>query len=443
MACFETPYARALQYAFFAERKAADIPGIGPDMKPRKIESVGVLGAGTMGTGIALACLQAGIPVTLVESNKDALDRGVQRIRETIEGNAKRGRITPEQATKTLAALTPGLDLTAFANADLVIEAIFENMGVKKDVFAKLDAICKPGAILATNTSTLDVNEIAQATKRPGDVLGLHFFSPANIMRLLEIVRGAATAPDVMATAMATSKRIGKVGVVAGVCFGFIGNRMVEAYMEEVQAMLMEGATPEDIDGAFESWGMAMGPLAVMDLAGMDVGWRIRKEHDIPAERRRLYAVTDALVEAGRHGQKTKAGMYLYPDGRTRTVDPKVVEMFKAEAAKQKVTQRNGITAEEIVERGLLRLINTGAELLDEGIALRASDIDTIYLNGYGFQAWRGGPMWQADHLGVAKVAEKIKAYHERYGARWTPAPLIETLAASGGSFADGDKAKS
>lgn len=443
MACIGTPYARALQYAFFAERQAGVIADIGPGVKPRDIKSVGVLGAGTMGQGIGLAFLLSGFPVTILETTQEALDRGAAKMRETIEGQVKRGRMTAEKGAAIAAALTPTLDFKALGQADLVIEAVFENMGVKKEVFAKLDAVCKPGAILASNTSTLDVDEIARATKRPEDVIGLHFFSPANIMRLLEIVRGAKTSKEVLATAMAMSKKIGKVGAVSGVCFGFIGNRMVESYMEEIQALLMEGATPVDIDAAYEKWGMAMGPLAVMDLAGMDVGWRIRKEHDIPAERHKLYAVTDALVEMGRHGQKTKAGIYTYPDGRTRTVDPKVTEMFRTEAARQGIAARNGITAEEIVERGLLRLINTGADILDEGIAQRASDIDTIYLNGYGFQAWRGGPMWQADEMGLKVVADKIKAYNAKYGPRWKIAPLIEKLAAEGGTFAARDKQKS
>jgi 3-hydroxyacyl-CoA dehydrogenase len=441
-AAMATPYAKALQYAFFAERQAGNIPDITADIKPRDIKSVGVIGAGTMGQGIGLAFLMSGFKVTLIETTKEALDRGLGKIGETIQAAVKRGRVTAEQAVALTNNLSAGTDMKALAQADLVIEAVFENMGVKKDVFGKLDAICKPGAILASNTSTLDVDEIAASTKRPEDVIGLHFFSPANIMRLLEIVRGAKTSKEVLATAMAVSKKINKVGVVSGVCFGFIGNRMVEAYMEEVQAILMEGATPADVDSAYEKWGMAMGPLAVMDLAGMDVGWRIRKEHEIPAERRNLYKVTDALVEAGRHGQKTKAGMYLYPDGRTRTVDPKVIDMFRAEAAKQGVAHRNGITADEIVERGLLRLINTGAEILEEGIAQRASDIDTIYLNGYGFQAWRGGPMWQADHMGLKVVAEKIKAYEAKYGKRWKTAALLEKLAADGGTFAARDSKK-
>ncbi len=441
-ACMGGPYARALQYAFFAERQAANIADIGPEVKPRNVTSVGVIGAGTMGQGISLAFLLAGFKVTIVETTQEALDRGLGKIKETIAGQVKRGRMSEAQAAAVAANMASGTDLSSLKDADLVIEAVFENMAVKKEVFGKLDAICKQGAVLASNTSTLDVDEIAASTKRPEDVIGLHFFSPANIMRLLEIVRGAKTSKEVLATAMAVAKKIGKVGVVSGVCFGFIGNRMVEAYMEEVQAMLMEGATPADIDGAFEKWGFAMGPLAVMDLAGMDVGWRIRKEHAIPEERRNLYKVTDALVESGRHGQKTGAGIYIYGSDRKRTADPKVVEMFKAEAAKQGVVQRNGISADEIVERGILRLINTGAEILEEGIAQRASDIDTIYLNGYGFLAWRGGPMWQADEMGLAKVAEKIRAYEAKYGKRWALAPLIDRLAKDGGTFAARDKAK-
>ena len=439
--CLATPYARALQYAFFAERQAANIPGAGAGVKTRDVRSVGVLGAGTMGTGISLAFLQAGLPVTIVETTQVPLDKGVARIRETIESNVKRGRITAEQGAAIASNLTASLDMQSLSTADLVIEAVFESMAIKKEVFGKLDQICKSGAILASNTSTLDVDEIAQATTRPQDVLGLHFFSPANIMRLLEIVRGKATANDALATAMALSKKINKVGVVSGVCFGFIGNRMLESYGEEVQAMLLEGATPADVDKALEGWGWAMGPLAVMDLAGIDVGWRIRKEHKFSDERMRLYRVTDALADKGRFGQKTGAGYYKYVD-RKRIEDPDVTAMFRAEAAKQGIEPRNGIPAEELIERTLLRLVNSGAEILEEGIAMRASDIDTVYLNGYGFQAWRGGPMWQADAMGLAKVAERIKFYEGKYGERWKVAPLIERLARDGGTFAGWDKAK-
>jgi 3-hydroxyacyl-CoA dehydrogenase len=436
-----SPYAKALQYAFFSERKAADIPDIGRDVKARNVENIGIVGGGTMGVGIGLAFLQAGLPVTVVETRQDALDRGLARIRETIEGNIKRGRLTQDAGEALLARLSGSLDLAALGNADMIVEAVFENMAVKKEVFAKLDTIAKPGAVLASNTSTLDVDEIASATNRPQDVVGTHFFSPANIMRLVEIVRGAKTAKETLATAMAVAKRINKVGVVAGVCFGFIGNRMVEAYLEEVQAMLLEGASPAEIDGALEVWGLAMGPNAMMDLAGIDVGYRIRQEHALSDERRRLYRVTDRIAEMGRHGQKTSAGYYRY-EGRKRIADPGIVQMFAEEARAQNVNQRT-LPPDEIVERCLLRLANEGAALLDEGIALRASDIDTIYLTGYGFPAWRGGPMWQIEHaLGLETAAGKIRAYEARCGARWSIAPLIDRLAREGGSLADAGRAR-
>jgi 3-hydroxyacyl-CoA dehydrogenase len=433
------PYARALQYAFFAERQAANIPDIGKDVVSRDVKTVGILGAGTMGTGIGLAFLNAGIPVTIVEAKQEALDTGAKRVRDTIESNVQRGRISADEGQRRIGLLTTSLDLKALASADLIIEAVFENMALKKEIFAKLDAIAKPGAVLASNTSTLDVDEIASATKRPQDVVGMHFFSPANIMRLLEIVRGAQTAKDTLATAMAIAKRIGKVGVVSGVCFGFIGNRMVEAYLEEVQAMLLEGATPADIDGALESWGLAMGPNAMMDMAGLDVGYRIRQEHQLSDERKRLYRVTDAIVEMGRHGQKTGAGYYTYGADRKRSSDPQIEAMFAKEAAAQGLANRKP-DPDTIVERCLLRLANEGMMILEEGIAMRASDIDTIYLNGYGFPGWRGGPMWQIEEMGLAKAAEKIRGYEARYGARWKIAPLLATLAASGGKLADAGK---
>jgi 3-hydroxyacyl-CoA dehydrogenase len=435
-----SPYARALQYKFFAERQAANLPGIGPDLKLRDIKTVGILGAGTMGTGISLAFLNAGFPVTIVETSQEALDKGVARIKETLEANAKRGRITEAQAGDRFAKLTPSLKMEDFAQADLIIEAVYENLALKKEIFAKLDKIAKPGAIIATNTSTLDVNAIAAETKRPQDVVGLHFFSPANIMRLLEIVRAEKTANDVMATAMAIAKRIGKVGVQAGVCDGFVGNRMLHAYGGEVQAMLLEGAMPQEIDGALEAWGMAMGPLAVSDLAGLDVGYRIRKERKLTGEAAQLARIPDKIVEMGRHGQKTGAGFYKYDADRKRQVDPEIEALIRAEAESLQIKQRH-IPAEEIVERCLLRLANEGAKILEEGIALRASDCDTMYLNGYGFPGWRGGPMWQVDNvIGMKAAAEKIKAYEAKYGARWKIAPLIERLAKEGGTFAELDK---
>ena len=426
-----SPYAHALQYAFFAERKAADIPDIGPDVKSRKVEAVGVVGAGTMGTGISLAFLNAGLPVTLIESSQAALDRGTARIRETIEGNVARGRVSADEGKARLARLRPSLDYADLGTADFIVEAVFEKLALKKEIFGKLDAAAKPGAVLASNTSTLDVDQIAAATKRPGDVVGTHFFSPANIMRLLEVVRGKATTKDALVTAMAVAKRIGKVGVVSGVCFGFIGNRMIEEYLEEVQALLLEGATPAEIDGALEAWGLAMGPNAMMDLAGIDVGYMIRREHKFTEERMRLYRATDAISEMGRHGQKTGAGYYKYGSDRKRQADPEIEALFRAEGQRQGIAQRQH-TADEIVERCLLRLINEGAKALDEKIAQRASDIDTIYLTGYGFPAWRGGPMWQAENiLGLDGVAGKIRGYHQQFGPRWTIAPLLARLTAA------------
>jgi 3-hydroxyacyl-CoA dehydrogenase len=431
-----SPYARALQYAFFAERQAANLPGIGPETRLRDVKTVAILGAGTMGTGITLAFLNAGFPVTIVETAQEALDKGVARIKDTLSANAKRGRITAAQAADRFAKLTPSLAMADFGQADLIIEAVFENMALKKEVFAKLDKIAKAGAIIATNTSTLDVDEIAAETKRPQDVVGLHFFSPANIMRLLEIVRAEKTADDVMATSMAIAKRIGKVGVQAGVCDGFVGNRMLAAYGGEVQAMTLEGAMPQEIDGALEGWGMAMGPLAVSDLAGLDVGYRIRKGRKLTGEAAQNARIPDKIVEMGRHGQKTGAGYYKYDENRKRIVDPEIEALIRAEAEALQIKQRS-IPADEIVERSLLRLANEGARILEEGIALRASDIDTMYLNGYGFPAWRGGPMWQVDNvIGVKQAAERIKAYEAKYGTRWKIAPLLDKLAAEGGTFA-------
>jgi 3-hydroxyacyl-CoA dehydrogenase len=437
-----SPYARALQYAFFAERQAANLPGIGADVKLRNVETVGILGAGTMGTGIGLAFLNAGYPLTIVETTQEALDKGVARVRDTLAANVKRGRATEAQAKERMGRLTPSLKLEDLGKADLIIEAVFENMALKMEIFQKLDRIAKSGAIIATNTSTLDVDEIAAVTKRPQDVLGMHFFSPANIMRLLEIVRAEKTANDVMATAMAVAKKIGKVGVQAGVCDGFVGNRMLASYGGEVQAMNLEGAMPQEIDGALEKWGMAMGPLAVSDLAGLDVGYRIRKERKLTGEAAQYARIPDKIVEMGRLGQKTGAGYYKYDENRKRQVDPEIEALIKAEAEALQIKQRS-IPADEIVERCLLRLANEGAKILEEGIALRASDIDTMYLNGYGFPAWRGGPMWQVDNvIGMKKAAEKIKAYEAKYGPRWKIAPLIEKLAAENGTFAALDTKK-
>ena len=435
MHCYASPEARALWHVFFAERAAAVIPDIGREVKPRNVESVGVIGAGTMGQGIAMSFANAGFPVTVVETAREALDRGVAKMRDTYESAAARGRMNPDEAKARFARLAPSLSLDDLKDKDLIIEAVFENMKIKKEVFGKLDALAKKGAILATNTSTLDVDEIALATARPGDVLGMHFFSPANIMRLLEVVRGAKSGKDVIATAMGLAKRIGKVAVLAGVCDGFIGNRMVAAYGAEAQALALEGATPSQVDKAITDWGLAMGPFAMSDLAGIDVGWRIRQERPLTNEQKMRYAVNDKIAELGRFGQKTGRGFYLYAKGeRTPKPDPEVEAMYADEGKRQGIARRE-IGPEEIVERLLFQLANTGAELLDEGIALRASDIDTVYVNGYGFPAWRGGPMWSVDVIGLKTVVEKMQGYEKAHGPRFTPAKLLARLAREGKSF--------
>ena len=436
--CYKSPEARALWHVFFAERAAAVIPDIGPEVKPRKVESVGVIGAGTMGQGIAMSFVNAGIPVTVVETAQEALDRGFAKMRETFESAAQRGRMSEADAKARFARLSPSLSLDELKDKDLIIEAVFESMKIKKEVFGKLDAIAKHGAVLASNTSTLDVDEIARSTSRPGDVLGMHFFSPANIMRLLEVVRGAKSDKDVVATAMGLAKRIGKVAVLSGVCDGFIGNRMLASYGPEAQALALEGATPTQIDKAITDWGLAMGPFAMGDLAGLDVGWRIRQERALSNERKMQYAVNDKICEMGRFGQKTGRGFYIYEKGsRTPKADPEVEAMYVEEAKRQGITRR-AISGEEIVERLLFQLVNSGAELLGEGIALRASDIDTVYVNGYGFPAWRGGPMWSGDVIGLKTVVEKMHAYEKAHGPRFTPAPLLAKLASEGKSFNEG-----
>ena len=436
--CYKSPEARALWHVFFAERAAAVIPDIGPEVKPRKVESVGVIGAGTMGQGIAMSFVNAGIPVTVVETAQEALDRGFAKMRETFESAAQRGRMSEADAKARFARLSPSLSLDELKDKDLIIEAVFESMKIKKEVFGKLDAIAKHGAVLASNTSTLDVDEIARSTSRPGDVLGMHFFSPANIMRLLEVVRGAKSDKDVVATAMGLAKRIGKVAVLSGVCDGFIGNRMLASYGPEAQALALEGAAPSQIDKAITDWGLAMGPFAMGDLAGLDVGWRIRQERALSNERKMQYAVNDKICEMGRFGQKTGRGFYIYEKGsRTPKADPEVEAMYVEEAKRQGITRR-AISGEEIVERLLFQLVNSGAELLGEGIALRASDIDTVYVNGYGFPAWRGGPMWSGDVIGLKTVVEKMHAYEKAHGPRFTPAPLLAKLASEGKSFNEG-----
>jgi len=432
-----TPESRSLRHVFFAERAASKIPDVPDDIPTRKIEKVGVIGAGTMGGGITMNFLSAGIPVTMVETQQEALDRGVATIRKNYEGSMKKGKLTPEKLEKAMSLLTPTLKLEDVKDSDLVIEAIFEKMDIKEDMFRKLDEIVKPGAILASNTSYLDINQIARATKRPADVLGMHFFSPANVMKLLEIVRGDKTAKDVLATIMKLSKTIKKTAVIAGVCPGFIGNRMIAKYFETAFDLIMKGALPHQIDKALEKFGMAMGVFRMSDMAGNDVGWQARKvelEND-PTIKKTL---RDRLCEMGRFGQKAGAGWYFYPPGtRDAVPDPIVDKMITDAMAEEGITPRK-FSDQEIVERCIYALINEGARIVEEGFASRASDIDVVYLYGYGFPAFRGGPMNYANEVGLYNVARRMREFAAEPGADkkfWTPAPLIEKLIKEGKSF--------
>ena len=436
--CHKSDKARAQIHLFFAERAAAKVPGLPRETKPKPVERAAVLGAGTMGGGIAMNFVSAGIPVTLVERDGEALERGLGVVRRNYEATAAKGRLTAADVETRMGLLNPTTDYEAIAGADVVVEAVFEDMDVKKEVFRKIDGIAKEGAILATNTSTLDVDEIAAATRRPEAVIGTHFFSPANVMRLLENVRGEKSAPETVATVMALGKRIGKVPVLVGVCDGFVGNRMLAHYGRQAQDMILEGALPQDVDGALYEFGLAMGPFAMGDLAGLDVGWRIRKRR--MAERRLNRSddpVADALCEKGRYGQKTGAGWYKYEAGaRTPVPDPEVEAMIVAESERRGIARR-GIDAREIVERCMYQLVNEGAKILEEGIAARASDIDVIYANGYGFPRWRGGPMFHADLVGLKTVYDSVSRFYDRLGEAWRPAPLLERLAAAGKTFND------
>ncbi|WP_257557480.1 3-hydroxyacyl-CoA dehydrogenase NAD-binding domain-containing protein [Sphingobium sp. CFD-2] len=428
---------RGLRHVFFGERTVARIPGLAPDVRPRDVGHVGVVGGGLMGTGIALALLNAGLPVTMAELRPEALAKAEATICKTIQRDVEKGRIGQAVADARIAAFTAATELEALADADLVIEAVFEDMGVKKQVFSALDAITRPDAILASNTSTLDLDAIAALVADPSRVVGLHFFSPANIMRLLEVVRGRETAPDVLATAMALGKRIGKVGVVSGVCDGFIGNRMFEEYLRQVWFMLEEGALPQQIDAAMERWGMAMGPCRTMDLAGQDIGWAIRKRRMAEQPDRPYSGVIDRICELGRFGQKTGKGIYAYPDGRTAETDPEITRLIEDYSAETGL-ERRAFSDEEIVGRCLLALVNEGARIVEEGIAYRPVDVDMIYIHGYGFGRERGGPMFQADIMGLSTVLDRLRALAVgRNGWAWTPAPLIERLAAEGGRFGD------
>ncbi len=410
----------AQRHLFFAQRKAAKIDGLAPDTALRPVKRVGVIGAGTMGGGIAMNFLQKGIPVTIVETAQEALDRGIGVVRKNYEASAAKGRFTPEQVAGMMGLLTGTLALDDLADCDLIIEAVYESMDVKKDIFGKLDAIAKPGAILASNTSYLDINEIAASTQRPGDVLGMHFFSPANVMKLLEVVRGDATAPDVLATAMDIGKKIGKVAVVAGVCHGFIGNRMLAPRQIEAMKLLIEGATPAQVDKVHVDFGMPMGPFQMADLAGVDIGW-----HRDPV---RIESIRDALCAEGRWGQKKQAGFYDYDDKRRPSDSPRVAEIIAQFRAEAGVTARE-VSEQEIIERTLYPMVNEGALILAEGKAQRASDIDVVWIFGYGWPVYRGGPMFWAGHEGTAKIAAAL----EKHG--FAVAPLLAEKAAAKAGF--------
>ena len=417
---------RAQQYFFFAERKAAKIENIPEDTKPRSVKKVGVIGAGTMGGGISMNFLSAGIPVTIFEMNQEALDRGTGIMRKNYEATAAKGRMTAEQVEGAMGLLTPTLDFNALADCDLIIEAVFEQMDVKKDIFTRLDQTVKQGAILASNTSYLNIDEIAAVTSRPQDVVGLHFFSPANVMKLLEVVRGAKTAPDVLVTAMQIAKKIKKVAVVAGVCHGFIGNRMLMPRQVEATKLLLEGATPEQIDRVHVEFGMPMGPFQMADLAGVDIGW-----HRDPT---RIENIRDALAAEGRWGQKKQAGFYDYDDKRRPSPSPRVQEIIEDFRAKAGITARD-ISDEEIVQRTLYTMVNEGAKILEEGMAQRASDIDVVWIYGYGWPVYRGGPMFWADTEGLQKIVDGLKEQEARMGSDFSFSQLLLDKAAKGEKF--------
>ncbi|WP_295849464.1 3-hydroxyacyl-CoA dehydrogenase NAD-binding domain-containing protein [uncultured Xylophilus sp.] len=433
-----TPECRALRHIFVSERAASKIPDVPEDTAKREIRTVGVVGAGTMGGGIAMNFLNAGIPVTILETKQEALDRGIATIRKNYEAQVKKGKLKQEKYDERMALLSTTLDYAALKDADLIIEAVFEELGVKETVFQQLDAVAKPGAILASNTSTLDVDKIAAFTRRPQDVVGMHFFSPANVMKLLEVVRGKETAKDVLATVMAIAKKIKKTAVVSGVCDGFIGNRMIEQYSRQAGFLLEEGCTPQQVDKAIEKFGFAMGPFRMGDLAGNDIGWAIRKRRYVEKPQMKYSKTADLLCEMGRFGQKTGAGWYDYQPGKRDAIPSAAVnEMVEQHRQALGITPRK-IGDEEIVQRLVYSLVNEGARILEDGIASKASDIDMVYLTGYGFPAWRGGPMHYADQVGLFNVVQSMQRFarNPRDDADfWQPAPLLARLAAEGKTF--------
>ncbi|PHQ15364.1 3-hydroxyacyl-CoA dehydrogenase NAD-binding domain-containing protein [Marinobacter profundi] len=437
MECMASPQRAGLIHAFFAEREASKVKGLAKDTPVRDVRSVGIIGAGTMGGGIAMNFANVGIPVILLEVKQDALDKGLAIIRRNYENSAKKGKLTQAQVEERMALITPSLAYEDFSQVDLVIEAVFENMAIKKEIFARLDEVCKPGAILASNTSTLDIDEIASATTRPQDVVGMHFFSPANVMKLLENVRGSQTSDEVKATVMDVAKKIRKVGVLVGNCYGFVGNRMLHQRGAEAMALVNEGATPQQVDKVLTDLGYPMGQFAMSDLAGIDVGYRIREERrkageNVPA------SWMDKLAEQGRLGQKTQAGVYKYEEGSRKPIpDLEVEQLIAAFRQEQGITPRE-ITDQEILERCMYVMINEGAKILEEGIADRSLDIDVVWIFGYGFPAYRGGPMFWADQIGLASILDTVKRFHDTLGGeQWKPAALLEQLVREGRKFGD------
>ena len=434
--CMDSDQREGLIHYFFAERMAAKIPGLSADTKPRAVSTAAVIGAGTMGGGISMCFANAGIPVTVVDTDDKALERGMATVTKNYARSLSRGSITQDQMDQRLACFTTTTDMTDIASVDIVIEAVFENLALKCEIFERLDAVVKAGAVLATNTSTLDINKIAAATQRPEDVIGMHFFSPANVMKLCEIVRGEKTSDVVINTAMATAKAIGKISALVGVCDGFVGNRMLHAYHLQAGYMIEDGALPWDVDRVFVEFGMPMGPFAMSDLAGLDVGYRVRQEQAKTRPSNLRYVdIGDKIVELGRHGQKTGAGFYKYEDGaRVGTPDAEIEDLIIA-SSKQKGIVRRVFEDEQIRKRLLYSMINEGAKILEEGIAIRPSDIDVIYVNGYGFPAWRGGPMKYADTVGLDKIVADIDAFQAQDSSGWEASDLLRTLAGEGKTF--------
>ena len=435
--CLFSEQSKTLIHVFFGEREVAKIPDVAKEIPVLPLAAAAVIGAGTMGGGIAMVFANAGIPVLLKEVDQAALDRGLANIRKNYANSVSKGRLTQQFVDERLNLIQPTLSFDGLSAVDMVVEAVFEGMELKKQVFAELDRVCKPSAILASNTSTLNIDEIASSTSRPEFVIGTHFFSPANVMRLLEIVRGRATSKEVIATCMLLSKKLGKVGVLVGNCKGFVGNRMFGPYRREAQFLVEEGAGVEAVDKALFDFGMAMGPLATGDLAGLDVGWRIRKEYQhLQDPNVRQPFAEDKLCELGRFGQKTGAGWYKYDEQRRAEPDPAVPALLKEWSEKAGIPQHT-VSSDEIVERCIYALVNEGARILEQGYALRATDIDIIFLYGYGFPAYRGGPMWHADRVGVEKVYHRVTEFHRQFGVLWEPAPLLKHLAVHGKTFSD------